>query len=186
MRSTSVLFTEFSKKSLREVVDRLAPMIGFNKNPRVDAQAREVLKEILCEVAECGAAFVSALPPERRHQVQPRKGGIRQSTKDSIPSWDCSKAANSRLLDCAYSPGKPAETLTGHEERKIRLRLERQESMQKDLQWRREGLRLGGAVSGWLEQELQLQLFLAVCKQCPQPSSIVCMPCPHPNCICTV
>ena len=35
MRTTSVLFTEFSKegslqKSLREVVDRLAPMLGFN------------------------------------------------------------------------------------------------------------------------------------------------------------
>jgi hypothetical protein len=35
MRTTSVLFTEFSKggslqKTLREVVDRLAPMMGFN------------------------------------------------------------------------------------------------------------------------------------------------------------
>ena len=28
--------------------------------------------------------------------------------------------------------------------------------MQKDWQWRREGMRLGGAVSGWLELELKL------------------------------
>ena len=48
-RSTSVLFTEFSKKSLHEVVDGLAPMM-----------AMEVLKEILWEVAECGAAVVRA------------------------------------------------------------------------------------------------------------------------------
>ena len=56
---------------------------------------------------------------------------------------------------CVF-PSKPEETLPSQEERKLRLRLERQKSMQKDWQWRREGLRLGGAVSGWLELELQL------------------------------
>ena len=56
---------------------------------------------------------------------------------------------------CVF-PSKPAETLPGQEERKLRLRLERQESMQKGWQCRREGLRLGGSVSGWLELDLQL------------------------------
>ncbi len=53
-------------------------------------------------------------------------------------------------------PINPADTLPGQEETNLRLRLERQESMQKDWQWRREGLRPGGVVSGCLVLELQL------------------------------
>ena len=55
---------------------------------------------------------------------------------------------------CCLQTGQNSKP--GHEVRKLRVRLERQESMQKDWQWRREGMRLGGAVSGWLELELKL------------------------------
>ena len=53
--------------------------------------------------------------------------------------------------------GQPSiKGLPGHEERNLSLRLERQDSMQKDWQWRREVMRVVGAVSGWLELEQQL------------------------------
>ena len=45
----------------------------------------------------------------------------------------------------AIFPSKPSETLPGHEERRLKLRLEGQESMPKDWKWRREALRLGWA-----------------------------------------
>ena len=48
--------------------------------------------------------------------------------------------------------------------------------MQKDWQRRREVLRLGGAVSGWLELEQQLSRVSV-----PQPNSRVYMPRPQPN-----
>ena len=54
-------------------------------------------------------------------------------------------------------PSKPADTFPGHEERKLRFRLARQYSIQKDCQWGREVLRLGGALFSWLELEQQLQ-----------------------------
>ena len=156
--------------------------------------AREVVKEILWEVAECGAALDSARDlveweqpappiapgPVRSKQEEnflfklleeldksatasckktpgPTKGRRKKTVYKGQPSiMGLFKSSKLKTVRVCVFPSKPAETLPGQEERNLRLRLERQESMQKDWQWRREGLRLGGVVSGWLELELQL------------------------------
>ena len=156
--------------------------------------AREMVKEILWEVAECGAALDSARDlieweqpaphiapgPGRSKQEEnvlfklleeldksatasckktpgPTKGRRKKTVYKGQPSIiGLFKSSKLKTVRVCVFPRKPAETLPGQEERNLRLRLERQASMQKDWQWRREGLRLGGAVSGWLELELQL------------------------------
>ena len=84
------------------------------QSPDREWMAREVLKEVLWEMQDCGEAMDHAKdlgeceqpapPPVRRHQAQPREGGRKQSSKDSHPSKDWLKAARSRLCECACSP----------------------------------------------------------------------------------
>jgi hypothetical protein len=87
----------------------------------------------------------------------PTKRRRKKTVYKGKPSIVClCKSSKLKTVCVCMFPRKPAETLPGREERKNGLRLEMQASMQKDWQWRREGLRLGGALSGWLELELKL------------------------------
>jgi hypothetical protein len=115
----------------------------------------------------------------------PAKGRRKKTVYKGQPSiTGLFKSSKLKTVSVCVLPSKPTETLAGQEERKLTLRLERQESTQKDWQVRRLELRLGGAVSGWLEwssKQHQGLFILAVCKYCPQPNSRVCTPCPQPK-----
>ena len=92
-------------------------------------------EEILWEVADCGEAMDCAR---------------------DLGEGDIQLCA--RVCVCVFLI-KPADLLSGHMNRRLKLRLERQESLQKDFEWRREAHKLGGTVAGWSEPEQQLQLI---------------------------
>ena len=107
--------------------------------------------KFVCRLAEYVHVIASSLCPA--------KGGKKKTVYNGQPSIKgLFKSCKLKTVQVCVFPSKPAETLPGHEERRLKLRLERQESMQKDWQWRREVLKVGGPVSGWLKLEQQLPI----------------------------